>query len=144
MRTRLMQSCCCSRDGETQEAVFRKHPDDKASPARRRSQFWAEEGMGERPAHAQEEPRTMQQRHVDDAVDDSFPASDPPAWTTTGSQSVAAQCEDTDSGDASMPGEEADSERAARSALKPISLALAIGKPSEPPETPLRSISWLG
>ena len=61
-----------------------------------------------RPAHAAEEPRTMQQRHVDDTVDDSFPASDPPAWTTTGSRSVAAQCDDKK--DAPMPGQESDSE----------------------------------
>ncbi|HEY8380637.1 MAG TPA: hypothetical protein VIL09_00665 [Microvirga sp.] len=35
----------------------------------------------------------MQQRLVDDTVEDTFPASDPPSWTTTGSASVAAQRE---------------------------------------------------
>ncbi len=43
------------------------------------------------------------QRHVDDTVDDSFPASDPPAWTTSASKSVAAECEPDDLKDAPIP-----------------------------------------
>jgi len=46
-----------------------------------------------RPVGAESEPKPIQQRHVDDTVDDSFPASDPPAWTTSASKSVAAECE---------------------------------------------------
>lgn len=44
-----------------------------------------------RPAQAESEPERAQQRAVDETVDDSFPASDPPSWTTTGSKSVAAR-----------------------------------------------------
>ena len=39
-----------------------------------------------RPVDAENEPKPIQQRHVDDTVDDSFPASDPPAWTTSASK----------------------------------------------------------
>jgi ElaB/YqjD/DUF883 family membrane-anchored ribosome-binding protein len=46
-----------------------------------------------RPVDVQNEHKPVQQRHVDDTVDDSFPASDPPAWTTSASKSVAAECE---------------------------------------------------
>ena len=48
------------------------------------------------PAHADGELRKMQQRLVDDTVDDSLPASNPPAWTRTGAKSGAAQREPDD------------------------------------------------
>jgi hypothetical protein len=50
------------------------------------------------PTSAEAEPKKAQQAAVDDAVDDSFPASDPPAWTTTGAKSVAARSEDEGAG----------------------------------------------
>ena len=46
-----------------------------------------------RPTSAETEPKKAQQEAIDDAVDDSFPASGPPAWTTTGAKSVAARSE---------------------------------------------------
>jgi hypothetical protein len=63
-----------------------------------------------RPAHAENEPQVAQQRIVDDTVDDSFPASDPPAWTTTGAKSVAARSEEGGS-----PSQPADRRRAGES-----------------------------
>ena len=50
------------------------------------------------PTSAETEPKRAQQAAVDDAVDDSSPASDPPAWTTTGAKSVAARNEDEGAG----------------------------------------------
>jgi ElaB/YqjD/DUF883 family membrane-anchored ribosome-binding protein len=40
---------------------------------------------------AEHEPTSIQQQHVVDAVDDSFPASDPPSGSMSASKSVAAQ-----------------------------------------------------
>ena len=56
-----------------------------------------------RPVDAENEPKPIQQRHVDDTVDDSFPASDPPAWTTSASKSVATECEPDDLNEAPIP-----------------------------------------
>jgi ElaB/YqjD/DUF883 family membrane-anchored ribosome-binding protein len=56
-----------------------------------------------RPLDAQNEHKPTQQRHVDDTVDDSFPASDPPAWTTSASKSVAAECEPEALNEAPVP-----------------------------------------
>jgi ElaB/YqjD/DUF883 family membrane-anchored ribosome-binding protein len=56
-----------------------------------------------RPVDAQNEQKPIQQRHVDDTVDDSFPASDPPAWTTSASKSVAAECEPDALNEAPVP-----------------------------------------
>jgi ElaB/YqjD/DUF883 family membrane-anchored ribosome-binding protein len=56
-----------------------------------------------RPVDAENEPKPIQQRHVDDTVDDSFPASDPPAWTTSASKSVAAECEPDDLNEVPVP-----------------------------------------
>ena len=43
---------------------------------------------------AESDLKKMQQRLVDGTLEDSFPASDPPAWTTTGAKSVAGRCDE--------------------------------------------------
>jgi ElaB/YqjD/DUF883 family membrane-anchored ribosome-binding protein len=48
----------------------------------------------QRPEGAESELKKMQQRLVDGTLEDSFPASDPPAWTTTGAKSIAGRCDE--------------------------------------------------
>ena len=64
-----------------------------------------------RPVQAESELKKMQQRLVDDTVDDSFPASDPPAWTSGGSKSVAARS-DADRGHGDWTGAQGRARRA--------------------------------
>jgi hypothetical protein len=66
-----------------------------------------------RPTSAEAEPKKAQQEAIDDAVDDSFPASDPPAWTTTGAKSVAARSEDEGAGAPALDGVRTASEASA-------------------------------
>ena len=51
-----------------------------------------DEKITQKPAkHADDEPKKAAQEVIDDTVGDSFPASDPPAWTTTSQRSVVAR-----------------------------------------------------
>ena len=82
-----------------------------------------------RPAHAENELKKMQQRLVDDTVDDSFPASDPPAWTTGGSKSVAARTEtDRDEGNRDETAGESRARQLAEQALHVAQSALRTGE----------------
>jgi len=75
------------------------HVPGRRPPRPKRSRYNEEATMPDkknapkRPKDAETEPQKAQQEPVDDTVDDSFPASDPPAWTTTGAKSVAARRE---------------------------------------------------
>lgn len=53
-----------------------------------------------RPSQGESELKKMQQRLIDDTVDGSFPASDPPAWTSGGAKSVAATADTSKTPDA--------------------------------------------
>jgi hypothetical protein len=93
------------------------------------------------PTSAETEPKRAQQAAVDDAVDDSFPASDPPAWTTTGAKSVAARNEDEGAGAPALDDVRTASEASAAAERRDADATLARaerrvegGEPSDSPK----------
>jgi hypothetical protein len=61
----------------------------KQPPAARREGAVPKERI--QTAESKADPKREVEYAIDDTIDDSFPASDPPAWTTTGQMSVAAK-----------------------------------------------------
>ena len=94
-----------------------------------------------RPTSAEVEPKKAQQEAIDDAVDDNFPASGPPAWTTTGAKSVAARSEHEGAGAPALEDVRTASEASAAAERRDADATLARaerrvegGEPSDSPK----------